>query len=99
MNVQEIRQIIREELRLLLSGGLSITPQVNVTEETPASSDIYTDVTSTLHLLGIKPSISGFRYIRDAVMMACDDFKVMDSITKTLYPTIARSYHTTPSRV
>lgn len=61
--------------------------------------EIVLDVTDVLHRLGIPASIKGYRYLRDAVLMACDDFGVLDCVTKSLYPKLADRYNTTVSRV
>lgn len=56
-------------------------------------------VTHILQLLGIPAHIHGYRYVREAIMMAVEDFKVVNAITKILYPEIAKKHGTTPSRV
>ena len=37
--------------------------------------------------------------MRDAIMMAVEDMDVLNAITKILYPTVAKKYRTTSSRV
>ena len=43
--------------------------------------------------------IKGYHYLRDAIMMAVEDMDVLNAITKILYPTVAKKYRTTSSRV
>lgn len=43
--------------------------------------------------------IKGYQYIRDAITMVIEDMDAINSITKILYPTVAKHYNTTPSRV
>lgn len=43
--------------------------------------------------------IKGYQYLRDAIMMSVDDKEMLNSITKILYPSIAKQHGTTPSRV
>lgn len=43
--------------------------------------------------------IKGYQYLREAIMMSVEDVEMLGSITKILYPTIAKKYQTTPSRV
>ena len=58
-----------------------------------------TRVTNMLHEIGIPAHIKGYHYLRDAIMMAVDDMDVLNAITKILYPTVAKKYQTTSSRV
>ena len=43
--------------------------------------------------------IKGYQYLRSSILMAVQDMDILDSITKQLYPSIAKAYATTPSRV
>ena len=43
--------------------------------------------------------IRGYQYLRDAIIMSVGDIDMLNSITKILYPTIAKKHQTTPSRV
>ena len=61
--------------------------------------DLEKDVTDTIHEIGVPAHIKGYQYLREAIMMAVKDIDMLNSITKVLYPTIARKYSTTPSRV
>ena len=56
-------------------------------------------VTNMLHEIGIPAHIKGYHYLRDAIMMAVEDMDVLNAITKILYPTVAKKYQTTSSRV
>lgn len=65
----------------------------------PAPRNLEAEVTSIMHEIGVPAHIKGYQYLRDAIMMVVKDLEVINSITKQLYPTIAREYNTTPSRV
>jgi len=52
-----------------------------------------------MHEIGVPAHIKGYQYLRDAIIMVVKDLDVINSITKQLYPTIAKEYNTTPSRV
>ena len=74
------------------------------TRSSEAASDnrgesLETRVTNMLHEIGIPAHIKGYHYLRDAIMMAVDDMDVLNAITKILYPTVAKKYQTTSSRV
>lgn len=58
-----------------------------------------TDVTNLLHMIGAKPNIKGYRYLREAVIMVYGNWDYMEAITKALYPEIAKKFNTTGSRV
>ena len=57
------------------------------------------EVTSVIHEIGVPAHIKGYQYLRDAIIMVINDMDVLNSITKQLYPSIAKQYNTTPSRV
>ncbi len=60
---------------------------------------IETDVTNMIHEVGIPAHIKGYQYLRDSIIMAIEESDILNSITKVLYPTIAKKYDTTASRV
>jgi two-component system, response regulator, stage 0 sporulation protein A len=64
-----------------------------------APRNLEVEVTSIMHEIGVPAHIKGYQYLRDAIMMVVKDLDVINSITKQLYPGIAREYNTTPSRV
>lgn len=57
------------------------------------------DVTNIIHEIGVPAHIKGYQYLRDAIIMSVNDNEMLSSITKILYPTIAKRHKTTPSRV
>lgn len=57
------------------------------------------DVTDMIHEIGVPAHIKGYQYLREAIMMSVEDAVMISSITKILYPTIAKRFQTTPSRV
>lgn len=56
-------------------------------------------VTSIIHEVGVPAHIKGYQYVREAIMIAVEDMEVINSVTKVLYPEVAKRYGTTPSRV
>lgn len=68
-------------------------------EITGTGENLETRVTNMLHEIGIPAHIKGYHYLRDAIMMAVNDMDVLNAITKILYPTVAKKYQTTSSRV
>lgn len=57
------------------------------------------DVTNIIHEVGVPAHIKGYQYLREAIVMSVKDMDMLNSITKVLYPTIAKKYGTTTSRV
>ncbi len=56
-------------------------------------------VSDIMHQLGVPAHIKGYQYLREAIMLTIHDSDMMSSVTKVLYPTVARKFKTTPSRV
>lgn len=61
--------------------------------------NLESDVTNIIHEIGVPAHIKGYQYLRDAIMMSVNDGEMLNSITKLLYPSIAKMHKTTPSRV
>ncbi len=77
----------------------SITGQDTMTKNTGPVRDLEKDVTDMIHEIGVPAHIKGYQYLREAIMMSVEDNEMLSSITKVLYPSIAKKYQTTPSRV
>lgn len=54
-----------------------------------------TQVTDIIHEIGVPAHIKGYQYLRTAIVMCVEDREMLSSITKLLYPTIAKKYKTT----
>ncbi len=85
---------------------LQLYTEENVAEETgkvfplPVSaSDLEKQVTSIILEVGIPAHVKGYQYVRRAILMAIHDPDVINGVTKIIYPTIAKEFKTTPSRV
>lgn len=61
--------------------------------------NLETDVTAIIHEIGVPAHIKGYQYLRDVIMMSVNDSEMLNSITKLLYPSIAKKHNTTSSRV
>lgn len=57
------------------------------------------EVTEMIHEVGVPAHIKGYQYLREAIIMSVNNMDMLNSITKILYPGIAKKYQTTPSRV
>ena len=65
----------------------------------PDKNSIETLVTSIIHEIGVPAHIKGYQYLREAIIIAVNDMDVINAITKVLYPQVAKTFQTTPSRV
>ena len=80
----------RSDTKRVLSYGQRLKKEERSLEST---------VTDMIHEIGIPAHIKGYQYLRDAIMMSVADAEMLNSITKLLYPNIAKKNHTTSSRV
>lgn len=64
-----------------------------------ASADMEAQVTKIIHQIGVPAHIKGYQYLRTAILMTIEDSEIINSVTKILYPTVAKKYQTTTSRV
>ena len=56
-------------------------------------------VTEIIQKLGVPAHIKGYHYLRTAILSAIEDSRLMECVTKLLYPCVAQKYDTTSSRV
>lgn len=61
--------------------------------------DLEAQVTRIIHQVGIPAHIKGYQYLRCAIMMVVRDNRIIGEVTKTLYPSVAKEFATTSSRV
>ena len=80
-----------EEIR----GGESLRIPLRRSDKTSIESL----VTSIIHEIGVPAHIKGYQYLREAIIIAVNDMDVINAITKVLYPQVAKTFQTTPSRV
>lgn len=73
--------------------AFTTAPQIN------DQFDLESCISETMREIGVPAHIRGYKYIRTAIILALENDEILNSITKELYPTVARTYQTTPSRV
>ena len=84
-----------ENISVLLKNG-------NDTPLTPLKIDAFgieLKVTQILHEIGVPAHIKGYHYLRDSIMMSVEKPEIINAVTKQLYPSVAKKYQTTSSRV
>lgn len=92
------RDIVNRVLQMSKFNELSAEKSV-VEYKKRKEVNIEADVTNIIHELGVPAHIKGYQYLREAIMMTIDDIEMINSITKLLYPTVAKKFNTTSSRV
>lgn len=98
-------ELLLERIHQLLDQEESHAPAVSEIGEYPPAlpenpfQNLEAEISVLLSRMGMSASIKGYRFIREAVMMAVEDADVLMGITKGLYPDIARRYKTTASKV
>ncbi len=87
-------QTVAERVREILEAD-----QAAARRRSPSEPDIETMVTNVIHEIGVPAHIKGYQYLREAIIIAVGDMEVINAITKVLYPQVAKTFATTPSRV
>ena len=85
-------QAICERLRLWRTGQLRAVKA----EESMA---LELRVTEVIHQVGVPAHIKGYQFLRDAILMTMENQDYINSVTKRLYPEIAKKNYTSSSRV
>lgn len=79
------------------SGGTSGDTYANAARM--SNSDLEVLVSEIMHQIGVPAHIKGYQYLREAIILSINDTEMMNSVTKVLYPTVAKRFSTTSSRV
>ena len=56
-------------------------------------------ITNIMLDIGVPAHLKGYHYLREAIMLSGRDVEVVSSVTKLLYPTIAKRFKTTDQKV
>ena len=73
--------------------------KTTINSNSKPSTPMEVRITNIIHDVGVPAHIKGYQYIREAIILAIKDEDIINAITKTLYPTLASMFNTTPSRV
>jgi len=65
----------------------------------PVAPCLEDSITHILNMLGVPAHLKGFHYARKAIAAAAENSETISAITKVIYPSVAKTYNTTPSRV
>ncbi|TCO79206.1 sporulation transcription factor Spo0A [Marinisporobacter balticus] len=92
-----------------LTGNVQFTPEkrsnykdllINTSPNTPNKmKSLEAEITNIIHEIGVPAHIKGYLYLREAITMVVENIEMLSAVTKELYPSIAKKFNTTPSRV
>lgn len=101
-----LAQMSREELQAMVLTLFKEREQDSVTalnsflrQEPPANVSTDKKISSIFVMIGVPPHIKGYQYLRTAIKICIADPEIISSITKRLYPDVAKQYNTTASKV
>ena len=95
--IERIRQIVRgssgssERKKPLINNNSNVLIKNNRSLEA--------EITNIIHEIGVPAHIKGYLYLREAITMVVENVELLSGVTKELYPSIAKKFNTTPSRV
>ncbi len=91
------------DMNMLVERIIQFTGKMNRTGVIPVKQndehDLELIVSDIMHQIGVPAHIKGYQYLRTAIIMSVNTPDMMNSVTKVLYPTVAKIYKTTSSRV
>lgn len=71
----------------------------NANANSSGVKDLEVVVSQIMHQIGVPAHIRGYQYLREAIILSVKNDEMISSVTKVLYPTVAKTFKTTPSRV
>lgn len=86
-------------LQLCSMSGLLPKNTTKQQASTSPEPSLEIQVTEILHQIGVPAHIKGYHYLRDSIIMAIETPDIINAVTKRLYPSVAKRYETTASRV
>lgn len=82
-----------------MSGWKNETSPVVVKNNCISDQELEIMVTEIIHQIGVPAHIKGYHYLREAILLSVKNSEIINSVTKLLYPTVAKNHSTTSSRV
>ena len=94
---EHLRRMIR--MREQANSSTNTASEPTGQGDTQGAPDIETQITKIIHQIGVPAHIKGYQYLRTAILLTIEDSDMINSVTKVLYPSVAKKYQTTTSRV
>ena len=85
--------------RIIQLTGWKHSGHDNIIANSAAEPDLEVIVSEIMHQIGVPAHIKGYQYLREAIILSIKNNEMINSVTKLLYPTVAKSFSTTSSRV
>ncbi len=82
-----------------LSGWKNDKKPVVIKNKVVTDPELQLMVTEIIHQIGVPAHIKGYHYLREGIILSVKNSEIINSVTKLLYPTVAKNYGTTASRV
>ncbi|GGB34605.1 sporulation transcription factor Spo0A [Virgibacillus dakarensis] len=90
---------LADQIRQVQGSGIPHSKKKKVNKKDQLKKDLEASITNIIHEIGVPAHIKGYMYLREAITMVYNDIELLGSITKVLYPDIAKKFNTTASRV
>lgn len=90
---------VMAERIIKMSGWRNEVSPLKLDSNTVTDTDLELMITEIIHQIGVPAHIKGYHYLREAIILSIKNTEIINSVTKLLYPTVAKKYATTPSRV
>jgi two-component system response regulator (stage 0 sporulation protein A) len=92
-------KVLGERIKAMLDIDTDISSEHRISgvRQSPANLEII--VTDIIHQIGVPAHIKGYHYLREAIICSVNDKEMLESVTKLLYPSVAKKFATTASRV
>ena len=91
-------EVLAERI-LLLSDRAKTKADAKLTSGNVSMNELEFMITEIIHQIGVPAHIKGYHYLREAIMLSVKHPDMINSVTKQLYPTVAKIFDTTSSRV
>lgn len=82
-----------------LSGWKNEKSPLVVKDNVVTDTQLELMITDIIHQIGVPAHIKGYHYLREAIILSIKNSEIINSVTKLLYPTVAKKHNTTASRV
>ncbi|MDF2680958.1 MAG: sporulation transcription factor Spo0A [Brevibacillus sp.] len=95
-------EVLAQRIRQMITSKATSNFVTSVKQQAPLAvrgRNLDASITSIIHEIGVPAHIKGYLYLREAITMVYNDVELLGSITKVLYPDIAKKFNTTASRV
>ncbi len=99
VDLNNLGKTIQSLLKEASSNSFGASYNLKAQKPNTNEKSLDTEITELLHEIGVPAHIKGYMYLRESITMVYNDVEILGGITKILYPTVARKFKTTSSRV